>query len=218
MIKWGALTDLYDEIESDPFWADLRKGKNRFVPGEGNNPKAILIGEAPGAQEAMLQRPFVGDAGQILRQLMHIAGLRSDKDQLYGLPDNDIRYLEPNCWLTNVVKYRPPKNRTPLWTEIMHARAELRQEYRFIGKPRLIVLLGGTALSAFCGRPTSIMAQAGRCYYKESRIGDSQLAIWPMFHPSYGMRNPNVRSTMERHWEQLAEWMEDDNNQRFLGR
>lgn len=217
MIQWSKLEDLYESIRVDPFWTDLRRGKNRLVPGEGGTPRAILIGEAPGATEAMHLRPFIGDAGQVLRQLMFLCGLSTVEAQIDN-PEYGGDWTKANCWLTNVVKYRPPKNRTPLWTEVLHARAELRQEYRFIGKPRLIVLLGGTALSAYYGRPMSIMKEAGRVRYKPSNVAAPRLAIWPMFHPSFGLRNPNIRSTMENHWEHLAQWMDDDNNQRFLGR
>jgi len=168
-----------------------------YVPGEGDNPQAFVIGEAPGAQEEMLRRPFVGPSGRVMRDLMAIAGLYSAYTHKGG---------EPNCWLTNVVKFRPPRNRTPTPMEIRAARPYLAMEWAAVGKPRVIVPVGGTALTAITGKPQSILIAAGKLHKYRSREG-IELCIWPMVHPSYGIRGgPAVQEILEKDWETFAEW------------
>src|SRR3954469_15771871 len=91
----------------------------RMVPGEGNPAAPVMfVGEAPGATEDQLGRPFVGRAGKVLDELLAAAGLaRSD------------------VWITNVVKARPPKNRDPKVPEIAHWMPVLERELEII-RPR----------------------------------------------------------------------------------
>lgn len=192
MINWEAL----DRIE-----AEYRQLQNlfptlssRYVGGEGDNPQAFIIGEAPGATEAMKLRPFVGDAGRVLRQLLDIADLHVGQ---LGFSDN--------CWLTNVCKFRPPKNRTPTEMEIKAFRPLLMDEWRAVGAPRLIIAIGGTALRAVTGKYVSILRSAGKCHWYTSQQG-KKLAIWPMIHPAFGLRNPGVQPMLEQDWELLGEW------------
>lgn len=175
------------------------KLSTRYVAGEGDNPEAFIIGEAPGAQEEIMGRPFVGPAGRILRQLMEFADLRSYPRPLQGTPIN--------CWLTNVVKFRPPKNATPSDDMIRSIRAQLRGEWRAVGYPSLIIPVGKPALSAVTGNyKISILRAAGKCHYYTSKSTGKELAIWPMVHPSYGIRNPAIQPLLEQDWVKLAEW------------
>lgn len=169
-----------------------------YVPGEGDNPKAFIIGEAPGAQEEAQRRPFVGPAGVVMRDLMAIAGL-------FSTPSGCGPPYEPNCWLTNVVKFRPPRNRTPFPIEIKAARPWLLKEWEAVGSPELIIPVGGTALTAILGKPQSILRAAGKCHKAVSRSGMT-LFVWPMVHPAFGLRTPAVQPLLEADWERLAEW------------
>ena len=100
----------------------------RAVEGEGPKPADImLVGEAPGYNEARLGRPFVGKAGQLLDRILDAAGL-SRKD----------------VYITNTVKHRPPENRTPVAHEVATCRIFLDEEYEQV-KPKVTVLMGGTA-------------------------------------------------------------------------
>lgn len=195
---WSDTEELYEAMREDANFADLRRGRNPLVPGEGIQPAPVMIvGEAPGADEVMALRPFVGASGQVLRQLMHIGQLCSD----------DSRCEHPaNCWLTNAVKYRPPRNRTPTLVELMHSRPYLVAEWELIGKPRLIIPVGAAALTAVRGKQSSIGQFAGKPYsVKGNRI------TWPMFHPAYGLRgSAKLRETIEGHWEKLAEWFHEN--------
>lgn len=175
----------------------------KHVTGEGNerNPIAMLIGEAPGAQEEIKGRPFVGKSGLVLRDLMKIAGLWLDNAECAPL---DLA----NAWLTNVVKFRPPGNRTPTEPEIRAFRRLLKTEWRLIGRPSLIIPIGAVALRAITGRWVSITRASGKCQTVTGSQG-TLMHVWPMLHPAYGLRNPALRPVMERDWQRLAKWRQD---------
>jgi len=165
---------------------------SRYVPGEGNatNCQAFIVGEAPGAQEDAASRPFVGPAGSVLRQLMELAG---------------FSFAAENYWLTNVIKFRPPRNRNPTETEIRAFRPLLLTEWKIVGSPQLIIPIGGIALRAIVGRSISILRAAGKCHTYTTRMG-REISIWPMVHPSFGLRNPAAQPLLEQDWENLAAW------------
>lgn len=188
------LEDLYEQIRNEPRFAHLRAGKNRLVPGEGsvNESRVMILGEAPGAQEAMKLRPFVGESGRALRHLMHMAHLCAFN-----------MYCEhpENAWLTNVIKYRPPRNRAPLPDEIETARYYLRREWDLIGRPSVVIAVGVTALMTLTPSKKAIWPHAS-IYYKQGDV-----TIWPMVHPAYGLRHEAARPAMEGHWRELARWL-----------
>lgn len=190
---------IYDDIEQDPAFENLRVGKAKLVQGEGDNPIAMLIGEAPGAQEAMHGRPFVGASGIMLRRFMYLVGLNSAD------PGAVL-----NCWITNVVKYRPLRNRTPSLKEVEASRWYLRREWRAIGRPKLIVPIGATALSAVVGRPASVTHHAGKPFTRTVRFTETDVVVFPMLHPAFGLRNEGARPIMQEHWEKLGEWIDSN--------
>lgn len=201
-INWTELDALQDEQVTDTAFDDLRIASECvYVPGEGDNPTALIIGEAPGAHEHVQRRPFVGPAGQAMRDLMAIAGLYADTPAPLH-PDSP----QPNCWLTNVVKFRPAGNRKPTDAEIAAARPYLNREWRAVGMPQLIIPVGGSALQAFTGQKQSILRAAGKLHMAKTRKG-VDLFVWPMVHPSFGIRNPPVRPLLEADWQALAGWL-----------
>lgn len=160
--------------------------RSRFVGGEGpeNHPMAFIVGEAPGAVEDMQGRPFVGRSGLVLRQLIRMAG------------------LEPaQCWLTNVVKFRPPKNRTPTVSEIKAFRVQLQREWMAVGAPKLMVAVGGVALQAITGRKQSILRAVG-----VPQVTNKGVVIYPMIHPRFAFGNEDAQDKLERDWELFGEW------------
>lgn len=205
-------------------WRRQRREANLshvYVGGEGerDQPIAMLIGEAPGAYEETHKRPFVGDAGIVLRDLMAIAGLYPQAWKTGAVGPN---YQEPtvdpagsyapNCWLTNVVKFRPPRNRTPEPNEIMSVRALLRDEWNAINRPQVVIPVGGVALHALYGRRISILAVAGECHRQMSAtVPGLDLFIWPMVHPSFGLRlgSTYIQDLIERDWQKLGEWLKN---------
>lgn len=208
MINWEKLEEL--EYWNHGWRAALDSGlSERYVPGEGDNPQVLLVGEAPGAQEDVALRPFVGAAGRVLRDLMASVGLFTGETPHFGMA---------NCWITNVVHFRPPRNRTPTKEEVFVARSGLRQEWAAIGRPRIIIPLGGIALNAIMRNPPleekgsfkrlSILQYSGKpltvntVHSRKPRI----LTIWPMIHPSFGVRQKAIIPLIEKDWDAFDKW------------
>jgi uracil-DNA glycosylase family 4 len=173
-----------------------------YVPGEGpfSGAEAFIIGEAPGAQEDIRRRPFIGASGIVLRQLMDLAGLwptYSDCD----------RSKPANAWLTNVVKFRPPGNRAPLAVETDTFRELLVAEWQAVGAPTLIIPVGSVALSALFGKRMSILQAHGQHRRMRSAYTGQILNIWPMLHPAFALRaGPDIQELAESDWVRLGEW------------
>lgn len=144
---------------------------SRMVPGEGNPAAAVMfVGEAPGATEDELGRPFVGRAGKLLDELLAEAGLeRSD------------------VWITNVVKARPPKNRDPKAGEVAHCMPWLARELEII-RPSLVVPLGRHALKHF--------APAAKIGEVHGRVVPGSPDLFPLYHPAAAMYNQTLKVTL----------------------
>jgi len=134
------------------------------VPGEGKlNSPLVLIGEGPGLDEDKMGRPFVGRAGQLLTTILEKLGI--DRKKIY---------------ITNVVKCRPPQNRTPTQREVKACSPNLELELSIIS-PKVIIALGAVPLNYF--KPgSSIMRERGKWVV----CGDYW--IMPTFHPAYILR------------------------------
>lgn len=174
----------------------------RYVAGEGDNPRVMIIGEAPGAQEDMKLRPFIGPAGRVLRELMALADIYTGFTPHFG---------KANCWLTNVIKHRPPQNRKPFENEIIAMRPLLRKEWTAVGKPRVIIPVGGVAMRAVLGSWISVTKASGKPMIKRSKgLNGQSIAVWPMIHPAYALRNKGIQPVVEADWERLGEWRAGD--------
>jgi uracil-DNA glycosylase family 4 len=150
-----------------------------FVPGVGNlDAKILVIGEAPGAEESIQGKPFVGRSGQLLSKLLDESEI--DRTELY---------------ITNVVKYRPPNNKTPEYKECMQWFTACLQEEIAIIDPKIIVTVGASATKVFLGEKISISSAEGKIH----KIGGTTLV--PTFHPAYLLRNrskiPQMLKTLE---------------------
>jgi uracil-DNA glycosylase len=176
----------FDENPPMPEIAALRDGAKQFVPGAGSfTPKAILIGEAPGAREDQFGAPFVGKSGRFLDELLLAANLSRDE-----------------VWITNVVKYRPKANRTPDPVEIDASLSLLRRELALVAgdQCRLIVGLGRVACCAVAGKPISVTQAHGSV---RSLKGDWRLFI--SYHPSAGLRDKGTRRAMIADFDVLGQ-------------
>lgn len=200
------LIDLYEEYREDPAFDHLRTEHIKLVPGRGaKRPRVLIVGEAPGSTENLKMEPFRGKAGKLLDQLMALAGLFAD--DVMDVP-YDVEAGEPevrtyaNTFITNVVKYRPPRNRTPTPAEIRASRGYLLREWKVLGRPPVIVAAGGVALNAIKPDETSIGALAG----KVVKLGE-RCHLAAMYHPMFGIYNEANRPRMESHWEELGEWL-----------
>ena len=139
----------------------------KIVVSRGN-PEAqiVIIGEAPGAKEEELGKPFVGRSGKLLDQLLQNAGIDISQD----------------VYFCNVVKCRPPKNRRPTKTEIQENLPWLYQQIKLVN-PEIIVLVGATALEAILKNKSPISILRGKWINWDGRL------VMPIFHPAYLLRN-----------------------------
>lgn len=142
----------------------------RVVNGKGPIPCDIMfIGEAPGEVEELLGAPFVGSAGRILQEALTEVGL-----------------CPRDVYITNVVKCRPPGNRTPTQAEIDACKPHIDEELRTVN-PRKVITLGKTATSLF--KEVYVMsAIVGKSFTVDGRT------IVPVYHPAYALHSPTVRN------------------------
>ena len=146
----------------------LGAGRLRFVFGEGSPEAGMLfIGEGPGRDEDLKGRPFVGKAGELLDKMLAAIGL--ERGQVY---------------IANIVKCRPPDNRTPTSQEAQCCLPYLRRQIELI-RPRVIVTLGATPLRELLGVQTGITRIRGQWQRLEMLGG---IPVMPTFHPAYVLR------------------------------
>ena len=149
--------------------SDLNNSINKIVVSRGNPfAKLMIIGEAPGAKEEEIGEPFVGRSGKLLDKLLQNAEIDINQD----------------VYFCNVVKCRPPQNRRPTKAEIQENLPWLYQQIKLVN-PRVIVLVGATALEAILKIKSRISILRGRWIDWEDRL------VMPVFHPSYLLRNPS---------------------------
>ena len=153
---------------------ELKKNATNLVFGNGNiNSKIMIIGEGPGAQEDAKGMPFVGRAGKLLDKMLEAIQLNRTK-----------------VYISNVVNYRPPENRRPTEEEIARYLPYLRTHIEIIN-PKILILLGSTALNAIIGNKEVISRARGKWFQKE--IGTVKPWIIASFHPSFLMRQPEQK-------------------------
>ena len=135
-------------------------------------PKArvMLIGEAPGRDEDLEGKPFVGRAGQLLDKMLAAIGLS-----------------EADVHITNIVYWRPPGNRTPTPQEAQACRPFLERQVELVA-PELVVLLGGAAAKHVLDVAEGIMRIRGK--WRELEIGTTRVQVIPTLHPAYLLRTP----------------------------
>ena len=153
---------------------ELKKSAQNIVFGDGNiNSNLMLIGEGPGANEDAVGKPFVGRAGKLLDKML--AAIKLDRTKVY---------------ISNVVNYRPPNNRKPTEKEIERYLPYLKTHIEIIN-PKILLLLGSTALNALVGNEIVISKARGKWIQKE--IGSAKPWIIASFHPAFLMRQPEQK-------------------------
>tara|TARA_B100000427_G_C15442008_1_gene565591 strand:- start:145 stop:849 length:705 start_codon:yes stop_codon:yes gene_type:complete len=153
---------------------DLKKNATNLVFGDGNiNSKIMIIGEGPGAQEDIEGKPFVGRAGKLLDKMLE--SIQLDRTKVY---------------ISNVVNYRPPANRAPSEAEIKRYLPYLKNHIEIIS-PKILVLLGKTALNTLIGNENVISKARGKWIQKE--IGALKTWVIASFHPAFLMRQPEQK-------------------------
>ena len=153
---------------------DLKKNATNLVFGDGNVKSNIMIvGEGPGAQEDILGKPFIGRAGKLLDKMLESINL--DRTKVY---------------ISNIVNYRPPENRRPTDLEISRYLPYIKKHIEIIN-PKILVLLGSTALNSIIGNEEVISKARGKWFQKE--IGVIKPWIIISFHPAFLMRQPQQK-------------------------
>ena len=158
----------------------LSSTRKNSVPGEGvSNPYVLVIGEAPGEEEDLSGRPFVGKAGELLDKMLGAIGLSRNA----------------NTFIANTVKCRPPKNRDPQAEEMKACRAFLDAQISIL-KPKYILLLGKVSVRDIFG----LQDEFSLSTYRQKILEYFKIPVIVTYHPSALLRNPEYKKPA---WEDL---------------
>jgi len=196
-LDWTALKQQVRDCKS----CKLRAGCTQTVFGVGDEQADwLFVGEGPGADEDALGEPFVGQAGKLLDNMLMAIKLKRGK----------------NVYIANVVKCRPPGNRTPEADEIAACMPYLRRQIELI-QPKLIVALGKVASNALLGRDATLASLRGKLHeYRvalpsDLRSTSSAIPLIVTYHPAYLLRSPSEKS---KAWQDLLMAVQTSNSQR----
>jgi uracil-DNA glycosylase family 4 len=155
----------------------LAEGRKNLVFGQGNpDARLLFVGEAPGADEDIQGLAFVGKAGQLLTRIIEAIDMKRE-----------------DVFIANVIKCRPPQNRTPQTDEILSCQGFLERQIEIIA-PRVIVALGSVAAQWLLRTATPITKIRGR-------LGEfNGIPVMPTYHPAYLLRNPAAKREA---WEDM---------------
>ncbi len=162
----------------------LSYSRKNTVPGEGPaNAEILFIGEGPGFFENEQGRPFIGQAGKYLEELLHKVGLKREE-----------------VFITNVVKCRPPSNRDPQEEELTACRDYLDRQIRAL-HPRLIITLGRHSMARYFTDAKISMIHGNAVWIK------GQMIV-AMYHPAAGLHQPNLKPAIEKDFLKLPEYIQ----------
>ncbi|HPN37686.1 MAG TPA: uracil-DNA glycosylase [Melioribacteraceae bacterium] len=175
----ATVEELYKKIHNCKKCA-LGETRNKFVFGTGNpNADIMLIGEAPGAEEDKIGEPFVGRAGQLLTKILEAINIKRD-----------------DVFIANILKCRPPNNRTPNPEEINSCIPYLKKQIDLI-KPKVILCLGLTAANGLLNLKSSMIKMRGNVYEFHG------VKLMVTYHPAALLRNPNWKKET---WEDVQKF------------
>ncbi len=167
----------------------LHKTRTKSVPGEGpENAEMMCIGEGPGFNEDQQGRPFVGQAGKFLDELLGLAGLKREE-----------------VWIGNVVKCRPPNNRDPLPEELAACNGYLERQMAAL-EPKIIITLGRFSMGKFFPG-----ARISAVHGQMRKIGNR--FVIPMFHPAAALHNPTYLPLIKADFAKLPELLQMARNE-----
>lgn len=181
--------------ELNRYWQEnckckLKETATQAVFGDGNaNTEVVFIGEAPGKNEDIEGRPFVGAAGKFLAEML-----------------KNIEMKREDIYITNIVKYRPPNNRDPLPEEKEACNDWLINELNIIS-PKLIVFLGRHSMGRFF--PTEKISDIhGKLLIKKVSEFKEKQAFIPMYHPAAALYNGGMRETLMKDFKKIPKALE----------
>ena len=169
----NSLADLRAALESFDGCALKATARNTCLYRGAERAPVMIIGEAPGRDEDLEGRPFVGRAGQLLDRML----------AAIGLTENDVH-------ITNVVYWRPPGNRTPTPQETEICRPFLERQIRLV-EPQMLFVLGGSAAKSILAISEGIMRVRGK--WKQISVAGVDIPVLPSLHPAYLLRTPAAK-------------------------
>jgi uracil-DNA glycosylase len=184
-IRAGSLDEL-KTLTSECTRCKLYSGRTNLIFGEGDpGARLVFVGEGPGRDEDLSGKPFAGEAGRLLARIIE-GGM--------GLKIDDV-------YICNVIKCRPPENRTPERDELEACIPFLKEQIRLI-KPEIICTLGRTAAQELLGREFKVIEERGKW---QSFMG---IPVMPTYHPAYILRNTSREKELKtRVWEDVKKIM-----------
>jgi len=170
----------------------LKKTAKKTVIADGSpQAKLMIIGEAPGKEEDEQGKPFVGQAGKLLNKMLAAINLQ-----------------RKNVYITNVIPWRPPNNRTPTSEEILQCLPYLQKHIEII-KPNFLLLLGATAAKAILSTPLSISKLRNKWHIYNSINLNIKIKTLVSYHPAFLLRSP---ASKKEAWKDLQFLQKDMNN------
>lgn len=171
----------------------LCEKRTNIVVDRGNaDSNVLVIGEAPGRDEDLKGKPFVGQAGKLLDKIMASINLSTETDML----------------ITNVVKCRPPNNRVPTPKEVENCFPYLEWQLRKM-RPKVVVLLGATSAKYFFDISGG-MGQVAGSFLKHPNYPDTQFVI--LYHPAALLYDASKKKVMWEHIKKLRDYLKGENN------
>ena len=178
--KQKSLDEITADMLESGMCAELAKAATNIVPGEGNpDADIVFIGEAPGRNEDLTGKPFVGAAGKFLTELLEGIGLKRE-----------------DVFITSIVKYRPPNNRDPKPSEKEESWPYLLRQLRVIN-PKIVVTLGRHSMGYFVPNQTITEAHG-------KLIEGGEWPVLPVYHPAAALYNHNLKAILQEDFAQLA--------------
>lgn len=180
--KAETLDDLANTMAAFDGCALKATAKNLVFSDGQRDAKIMIVGEAPGGDEDRHGKPFVGRAGQLLDQMLAAIGLSRDD----------------NVYITNVVPWRPPGNRTPSLDEIAVCKPFITRHIELV-QPEVLLLVGNISNKTLLATSTGITKLHGQ--WQEYDNGGSSVKTLPLLHPAYILRRPETKAAM---WADLC--------------
>ena len=169
---------------------NLKESAIQAVPGDGSaEAEIVFIGEAPGKQEDLQGKPFVGASGKFLNEMLANIGLKRE-----------------DIYITNIVKYRPPDNRDPIPEEVLACEPWLHEQLSII-KPRLIVTLGRHALEHFV--PGKKISEVHGHAFRRVLPDIGPQVFFALYHPAAALYNGGMRETLIQDFKKIPKILKE---------